>query len=87
MSDLALFRPHDLDGPVRAVARRVKIGGRFGWWVGTLRREVSPLWTIWYCKHQHTTTAEARGCVVELIDALKGMSDPIRLRNESRPHE
>lgn len=44
-------------------------GGRFGWWIGVLRRDRSDLWE---CGHQHSERGEARDCAEVVLDVTNG---------------
>ena len=70
-----------MDGTIlRASAGRVKVGqGRFGWWVGMLRQGRR---AVWHCDHHHESRRVAAGCIRDLVAAIKGMSDEVRLRND-----
>lgn len=66
---------------VTAGAHRASFGGgRFGWWVGVMRRWHAD---IWECGHQHPNRKEAALCAQKALDSATGViHEPIVWRRK-----
>lgn len=55
-------------------------GGRFGWWVGVLRRWHAD---VWECGHQHEDRKRATKCAQHTLDTVQGViHEPIHWRGK-----
>lgn len=70
------------DPEVTTGAHRASFGGgRFGWWIGVMRRWHAD---VWECGHQHETRKDAKHCATKAMLTAQGfIHEPIHWRRDT----